>query len=169
MNRADMVRSIITWEQVSQEALRRAQDLRDQLAAMARAELENQGTAPTWRMPGLATVTLPVSKPSAAVENLPELTAWAASRMPHAVETITQIRPANLKALLAAVDLTGELPATEDGELIPGVVIRPGGIPKALTVRTDKAGAVHLTAQAEQVVASIAELLSTPIGMEDAA
>ena len=169
MNRADMVRSIITWEQVAQEALRRARELREQLTAQAQLELADQGTAPTWRMPGLATVTLPVSTAAAVVTDPVALTTWASVRMPHAVEIVTQMRSANLRALLAAVDLTGELPATEDGELIPGVVIRPGGIPKALTVRTDKAGVAHLTAQAEQVVASIAELLSTQVGAEDAA
>jgi hypothetical protein len=47
MNRAEMTRMILTWEAVATHAQTMAAELRCQLAQDARAELVEQGTAPT--------------------------------------------------------------------------------------------------------------------------
>ena len=168
MNRAEMIQAVLRWEQVAEQAKARAAALRAQLAEQARYELETQGTVASWKIPGLASVALPMSKPAAVVTNSDRLVEWARVRMPHAVEVKYQIRPASLTALLGAVDLTGELPATEDGELIPGVEIRAGGVPGTLTIRFDSDAKKSEQGEAETMVEALEELLSTQVGIEPA-
>jgi hypothetical protein len=163
-NRAELVRSILIWERAAARIADITADLRSQLAADARAEYDEQGTAPTWRLPDLATVTLPVSKTAVVVTDERELVKWAVVRRPDAIEP--RIRPASLKALLSEVVTDGELPHLEDGEFVPGVEVRPGGIPKALSVRASAEAAGVLKAEAASVLAAIAAAMGEPVGLE---
>lgn len=166
MNRAEMTRMILTWEAVAARAQTMAAELRIQLDTAARAELEEQGTAPTWRMPDLATVTLPVSKPSVVVADQTALTKWAALRLPGEVELA--IRPASLRALLRQVDADGDLIYLRDGgEVVPGLEVRPGGQPKALSIRADPAGMAQISAEADDIMAALAAALAEPVGVDN--
>jgi hypothetical protein len=168
--RADLVRSILIWDRVAASAAKVAAELREQLARDARAEYAEQGTAPTWRLPDLATVTLPVSRQTVAVADQAALTAWMATRRPEQVQTVQQIRPAGLKALLGQICVVdGDLPTLDDGELVPGLTVRPGGQPRALTLRAAPEATAVLDAEADAVLGSIAAALGEPIGLEDPA
>lgn len=163
MNRADLVRSALVWEQVAAEARRRAGEAREQLAADARAELSEQGTAPTWRMPDLATVTLPVSKESVTLADIDALTKWAAERYPSEVEMVAQIRPAWIAAIPQWTTVEGDVVCdAATGEIVPGLAVRPGGQPGALTIRASTAAKAVLAAGVEDIVAAVAGALSEP-------
>jgi hypothetical protein len=166
MTRAEITRQILTWEAVATRAQAVAAELRTQLADAARKELVEQGTAPTWRMPDLAVVTLPVSKPAVVVADQVALTQWAANHRPDEVELA--IRPASLKALLRQVEADGDvvyLPG--DGEIVPGLEPSPGGQPKSLMIRADPAGAAQIGADADDIMTAIAAALAEPAGIDN--
>lgn len=166
MNRAEMVSTILTWEAVATRAQTMAAELRGQLAEDARAELEEQGTAPSWRIADLATVTLPVSKPAVMVADPVALTKWMIARRPAEVELT--VRPASLKALLRQVGADGDLVFIPgDGEVVPGLEVRPGGQPKALTIRADPAGMAQISAEADDIMTAVAAALDEPVGVDN--
>lgn len=139
MNRAEQIQQILRLEGIATAARRLAEQHREALAEQARAELAEQGTAPTWRMPGLGVVTMPLSREAAVVADPAALLAWAAERYPTEVETIHQVRAAFQTTLLGRAVCDGDVvvdPAT--GEIVPGLAVRPGGQPRALTIRADK-------------------------------
>jgi hypothetical protein len=144
VNRSDRLQQIMRLEALAAAAKTAAADHRAELGAEAAAEFEREGTAPTWRLSDLGTITLPVSKETAYVSDARAFVEWCALRYPSEVETIAQLRPAFQAALLARLHLEGSSavdPAT--GEEVPGLAVRPGGIPKSLTIRaTPEAGAV---------------------------
>ena len=142
MNRSDLIKAVIWLDQVASQAKSEAAKLRDELAADARAEFDEQGAAPTWRIPDLATVAASVSHESAYVEHEAEFTRWVAERYPHNIAQV--VRPAFAKVLLesAAIHYHGaDLIAAdpETGEVIPGVAVRPGGVFAGLSIRPTSA------------------------------
>lgn len=166
MNRAEKIRQILTWETVAAKAQALAAELRAQLDEDARAELVGQGTAPRWDVPGLATATLAVTKPSVVVADQTALTTWMVSRRPDEVELA--IRPTSLRALLRQVDADGDLIYLRDGgEVVPGLEVRPGGEPKALTIRADPAGAAQINAEADDIMTALAAALDEPPGVDN--
>jgi hypothetical protein len=139
MNRTDRIREVLRLEGLAAAARRRADEHREHLAAEARAELEQQGTAPSWRLPDIGTVTLPLSKLTPVVADPAKLVAWAQQRYPTEVETIHQVRAAFQGALLARVLCDEDLVVDPDtGEAIPGLTVRPGGTPGQLTIRASR-------------------------------
>lgn len=142
-----------------------AADHRAELNAEAAAELEREGTAPTWRLADLGTVTLPVSKETAYVAAPQAFIEWCMQRYPSEVETVVQLRPAFQAALLQRLHLEGDSavdPAT--GEEVPGLAVRPGGTPKSLSIRpTPEAGAVFAEV-GRQMLASLLESTEVPGG-----
>lgn len=159
-----MTRQILTWEAVAAQAQARATQLRLQLAEDARAELDEQGTAPTWRIPGVATVTLPVTRSTVVVGDPVALTQWMVSRRPDEVELA--IRKASLTALLRQVEVDGDLIFLPGGEVVPGLATRPGGEPRALTIRADPAGAAQIAAEADDIMAALSAALDEPVGVD---
>lgn len=144
MNRSERLTQIMRLEALAAAAKTAAADHRAELGAEAAAEFEREGTAPTWRLSDLGTVTLPVSKQAAYVADPKAFIEWCALRYPSEVETIAQLRPAFQAALLARLHLEGTSavdPTT--GEEVPGLAVRPGGIAKSLSIRpSPEAGAV---------------------------
>ena len=159
MNRIERIQEILRLEGVATAARRQAEQRRAELDAEARAELEAQGTAPTWRIPGLGTVSLPVSKEAAVVADTAAFAAWCAQRHSANVETVTVVRPAFQAALLARVVCDGDVVVDPDtGEAIPGLAVRPGGQPRALTIRADRDVTRAAAELGEQMLESMALL-----------
>lgn len=149
MNRTEVVTRIVFYDQVAAKAKEAAQALRETLALDARAEFEEQGTAPTWRIPDVATVATAVTHESAALVNERAFVAWVAQRFPTEVETIQRARPAWMAPYLSTLVASGEDavdPAT--GEVVPGIAMRPGGNFAGVSIRP--------TAQGKAVIGAVA-------------
>lgn len=137
MTRADMVREILRLEGLAHAATLAAVDLRTQLADLARAEYTEHGTAPSWRLPGIGSVVLPISQEAPVVANERALVAWLQERHPDAVEV--KPRPSSVTALKRRLRCDGDLVVIADtGEIVPGMTVRPGGEPKSLTITAEK-------------------------------
>lgn len=160
MNRAETVRQALIWEAAARKAYARAAVWRGQLDADARAELAEQGTAPTWRLPQLATVTLPVSQESIVVSDAEALTKWVQANHPDEVETVTRVRPAFEQRLLAEAEPDGDVVTDGEGTVVPGLSVRPGGVPQSLRFVPTRDAKQVLGEAAEQVLARVAEALS---------
>lgn len=138
MNRAEHVTTIARLEALATEATQRAAALRSALAADAAAEWAEQGTAPTWRMPDIGTVTLPVSKTNVSVTDHTQLASWVSRTWPSEVELA--VRPAFMTALKARMVCDEDVVVDgKTGEIVPGVTVRPGGEPRGLTIRLEPA------------------------------
>lgn len=136
MNRAERLQELLRLDGLIAAAKDRAGEHRIALATEAAGEYEREGMAPTWRWPDLGTVILPISKETPVVADAEALVEWCRQRYPSELETFVRVRPAFQDALLKRAQPMGESamdPAT--GELIPGMGVRPGGVPRALTIR----------------------------------
>ncbi len=136
MNRADLTKGVLLYEQLADAAKAKAAAFRRELETAATAEYEQQGMAPSWRLPLIGQVILPVSETAIVVTDEAALTKWVADRYPEQVEQVTRIRPAYAAGLTKrlAVD-EGAVFDPQSGEAVPGVEVRQGGQPKALTIR----------------------------------
>lgn len=133
MNRADMSRQVLLWDQLAAAAKDRSAALRQQLQTSAAEEYAAQGMAPTWRLPGVGTVSMPVTQDQIVVVDEAALCDWVERRTPALVETIRRVQPNHLANILAntvAADGVVLDPAT--GEVVPGLEARAGGQPLAL-------------------------------------
>jgi hypothetical protein len=157
-----VVRQALIWEAAAKKAYARAARWREQLDADARAELAEQGTAPTWRLPDLAMVTLPVSKETVVVADLDRLAKWVQSTHPTEVETVVQVRPAFVTRLLAVARVDGELAVDGEGTVIPGLSVRPGGVPQTLRFTPTPEARLVLGEAAERVLDLVAVSLHLP-------
>ncbi len=135
MNRTSITQAVIWLDQLAAKAKAESAKLRDQLSADARAELEEQGTAPTWRLPDVATISTAVSHQSVVVTDEKAFAEWAEKRYPTEVETVKVIRPVWRTHLLATAMAEGEAVCLPDGEVIPGLAVRPGGGFAGVTIR----------------------------------
>lgn len=153
MNRTDRVREVLRLEGLAAAAKKRAAEHRAALDAEARAELDQHGTAPSWRMPGIGTVALPVSTEAPVIDDIAALTKWCRERHPSEVETVEQIRPAFQAALLARLVCDGDVVVDPDtGEIVPGMAVRRGGMPMSLTIRPSREVRDEYTAAGERLV-----------------
>ena len=119
MNRADIARGIAFCEAM-------AKRLRAALATDAENEYAEQGTVPTWRLPGI-TVVGSTTHPTVEVTDEDAFVKWVAERYPTEVETVVRVRPAWKQRFLQDVAERGDPPCDEYGEVIPGLQWRPGG------------------------------------------
>lgn len=157
MSRADTVKKILVLEQFAAEAKHLAGLHRAALDADARAEYTEQGAAPTWRMPDIATITLPISKQAIEVSDPAALMAWVQHNHPGEIETTTttRVRPSFLTALLGRVISDEGLPVYKDtGEVLPGLTVQQAGRPRALSIKAEP-GVKAI------VGAAVAEMLGT--------
>jgi hypothetical protein len=163
MNRSDRFQEVMRLEGLAAAARAAAAEHRIALNAEATAEYEREGMAPTWRWPDIGTVILPVSKEAPTVQDAAALVAWCRERYPSEVETLAQIRPAFQAALMKRAVVDGQAvvdPVT--GEVMPGLGVRPGGVPKALAIRP--------TPEAEALFAAVGRrLLADLLGVPDSA
>lgn len=159
MNRTDRVREILRLEGLADAAKKRAAEHRAALDAEARTELEQHGTAPSWRLPDIGTVTLPLTKEAPVIADIEALTKWCLERHPDEVETVHQVRASFQAALLARVVCDGDVvvdPAT--GEIVPGVAVRVGGVPQSLSIRPSRTARAAYAAAAAELLDGLALL-----------
>lgn len=160
MNRAEMTRRVLLLEAAAAELTARAKTIRDDLNADARAEYEEQGSAQTWRFE-IGTWSQGVSKEAATVTDGAELVGWVKRRYP--TEIVEVINPAFQRALLGRLSPAGEVvsdPAT--GEVVPGLGVRPGGVP--LTLRFKPNGDAQ--AVADHAAFALVEQVTGALGIE---
>lgn len=131
MNRIETVQEVLRLEGIAAAATARAGKYRDELDTQAREELAEQGTAPTWRLPELGTIALPVSKAAVYVSDIDALKKWVEANRPSEITTVTEIRASYQRALLDAVVATPD-GVLLNGEVVPGLSVRPGGVPQSL-------------------------------------
>jgi hypothetical protein len=167
MNRADRLQQIMRLEALAAAAKSAAADHRAELGAEAAAEFEREGTAPTWRLTDLGTITLPVSKETAYVHDPGALVEWCMSRYPSEVQTIAQLRPAFQAALLARLHIEGSSAVdTATGEEVPGLAVRPGGIAKSLSIRPSPEASAVFAEVGRQMLERLLAPAETPGGAE---
>lgn len=144
MNRTERLQEVLRLDGIASAARNRAQEHRAALTDDARAEFEREGAAPTWRVADIGTITLPVSKEEPFVVNSTTFLAWCKERYPDQVEHIEQVRGAFQASLLAGAFVEeGDVVDGQSGEIVPGLAVRPGGLPRSLTIRaTPEARAV---------------------------
>ena len=82
MNRKDLIARYIWLDQVAKAAGDAKRVLAAELNADARAEYEEQQTASTWRIPGMATVPQSVTNDAVVVKDEPKFVDWVARRFP---------------------------------------------------------------------------------------
>lgn len=135
-----------------------AKRLRAALTADAESEYREQGTVPTWRLPGI-TVTGSTAHPTVAITNEATFVAWVAHRYPTEVETvvITRARPAWQKRFLDEVATRGAA-CDDQGEEVPGLEWRPGGGFGGITLRVDSTTKALIREHADEIVAGVRPL-----------
>lgn len=163
MNRRERVEAVVRLEGIAAAATERAAQLRQDLETEARTELAEQGSAPSWRLPGLGTVTLAVTREAAYVADPAVFMAWVKARFPG--EIVEQVRPSFQTALLAEVICDGEACECHDrvavhpgtGEIVPGLAVRPGGLPRSLSFRMDRQVKAEAVTDAEAIIGGLIE------------
>lgn len=169
MNRFEMIRQALLWEQVAAAAKAKAAKFREELTQDAQAEYAEQGTAPTWRLPDIGTVSLPVSKETVYVADEQAFLDWAQQFHSGEVETVTRVR-ASFRALLLA-ECRGEddmVVWMREGALVPGLAVRPGGQPQSLSFRPSTAAKEVAAAGAQHLVESLEQSIGEPIVLAEA-
>lgn len=158
MNRTETTTAIIWLEQLIAQAKSESGKLRDQLGADAKAELDEHGVAPTWRIPDVATISLAVSKQTVYVSDEVAFAAWVQQRYPE--QTEVKVRPAWTQVFTERHVLVEPEGLTDSatGEIVPGLAVRPGGLPMSLTIRP--------SADAKAVFAAVAETSLRKLALE---
>jgi hypothetical protein len=127
---------VLRLEGVAAAATARALVYRNELTTEARAELEREGSAPTWRIPDMATISLGVSKEAVYVSNEVALLEWVTDRYPDQVVTVEQVRLVFRNRLLDEAIINGNNAVDKTtGEIIRGVAVRAGGVAGSLSIR----------------------------------
>ena len=163
MNRTKIVQGCIWLDQLIAKAREERAKLACMLSADARAEFEEQGTAPTWRVQDVATVAASVSHPSAYVCDEKAFAEWVGKRFETEVETVTRVRPVWQAAFLSGVQAEGEMAFMPDGEVVPGVAVRPGGEFTGVSIRATAAAKEVFGALASHNLRELAARTDEPV------
>jgi hypothetical protein len=152
MNRRDAVFAAAYLEQVAANLTARAALLREGLEADARAEYEEQATAPTWRIPDVATVSGSVSRPGVSVVSPDHFAQWVANRYP--TEAVVSVRPSWQRAFLASgvETVDGDVCDKKTGEIVPGLCPRAGGEFRSISIKVTPDAAALFAKVAEHTV-----------------
>ena len=159
MNRSDTIARVVWLDQVAAAVKEARRALVDDLEADARADYEEQGTADTWRVKGVATVPWSTTNDAVVVDSEPRFVEWVQQRYPTEVEVI--IRPAFRKLLLGElIHVSGDV-CHIDGEVVPGVGFKPGGEFIGVSVRA--------TPEAKQAFGAVARATLLELAAKDGA
>ena len=163
-NRFERVRRVLIWESVAREAMEKAAAERAELDAAARKELEDEGTAPTWRIPDVGTVSLPVSVEKPFVADEAAFLEWVRKAAEDEVEHIERVRPAFAAVVLQRVDAVTDYCIDPDtGEVIPGLGVRPGGHPQPLRFLPSKDAKAVAAAGAKALLDDVEKRIGGPV------
>jgi hypothetical protein len=164
--RALLVQQAVFWDAVAEQAAARAADQRRLLFEQAREEFEQERIAPTWRIPGLGTVPLALSADRVDVADEAVYTAWVAERHPEQIETIVRVRPAFDNVLRKGAAKRGAA-CTAEGDVIPGLLFVPGGLPKSIAIRASEAAKGDAAELAVVVLDGLLEARPAPAALSD--
>lgn len=135
MNRADLTKQVLLFEQLAAAAKAKAAVARQQLDEQAREELATQGMAPTWRLPQVGTISLPVSQESIYIADGNALMDWLERNQPAAINRIRAINPQWQAKLEKSFVIAGDAVVdSSTGEVVPGYGVRRGGLAMALRI-----------------------------------
>lgn len=147
---------VMRLEGLATAATAAARALRDELDTEARDEYARTAAAPTWRMSDLGTATLPITKEAVAVADINALLAWTRERHPEQIRTVEEVEPAFQSWLIAnCVRADGAAVHPETGEVVPGLTVRPGGVPRSLSWRPEPATRVLFVQYGEALLAEL--------------
>lgn len=139
MSRLDDLREVLWLEALASEALAEAGKRRAKLQLDAEAEYKRDGHAGTWNFPEIAKVILPVSRTAVVVTDAAKFQRWVEDYHPAEIVTTSEVRPSFQKNLIENVaDSDGDvvfMPGS--GEVIPGLGVRAGGTPRAITIKAE--------------------------------
>jgi hypothetical protein len=138
LNKAEMVKTAFFWDKVAEDAKSRADQIRGEMTALARAELERDGVAPTWRIPGFGTLSLGIEQDSVAVIDERAYLKWVERAHPSEVETVTRVRQVWGSHYLKYLAKRGAV-IDDEGTVVPGLEFRPGGAPRGVAIRAEPA------------------------------
>lgn len=148
MNRSDVVKALAACEAL-------AAGLRQALNDDALAEFAEQGTAPTWRMPGY-TVTASLTKDAVLVADPVAWLKFVKLAYPAAVQE--RVNPQWERDFLTRQVRREDPPSDTDGTVIPGLEFQPGGRIKAVSVLPAPETKAHLARAAAEIVAGLRPL-----------
>lgn len=136
MNRADLTKTVLLYEQLAAAAREKAAVARAELDRQAKDELTTQGMAPTWRLADVGTISLPVSQESVYIADGNALMDWVAAREPvSAIDLVRCINPQYQRDLERRLAISGDVVVDKaTGEVVPGYGVRRGGLPMALRI-----------------------------------
>lgn len=170
MNRTERLQEVLRLEGLAAAATARAKTYREELAFEARDELAREGSAPTWRIQDLATITLAVSKETPYILDEHLLLTWCKQRYPEHVEAVEQVKGAFRARLLVDAVISGDSVVDgATGEVVPGAAVRPGGQPQSLTIRPSQAARTVFAAMGERTLEDILAGPDEPQGHLDVA
>lgn len=153
MNRQQTLQALAWLQQISARAKAEADNLKQQLADEARAEFEEQGTAPTWRFPDVGRVSTAVSRPAVSVSDEEAFTKWVRARYAHECEVVTRVKPAWQADFLERVSASADVACDPDtAEVVPGLTIRRGGTFVGVSVTFEPAAKAVFAAVADKAL-----------------
>jgi hypothetical protein len=176
VNEQDLTKEIARREALAAAWRDSAGQLRQELEQRALAEHQRHGGGFTLNFRDLGKVVLPVTTEAPVIADAEPLVKWVKARYPENVETAEQVRPAFQKWLVenatvvdvghpddnrVAVDRVVVDPQT--GEVIPGMKVREGGQPRALTITVNRdAKALYASWAAAEVDRALADEYGQP-------
>lgn len=170
MNRFDRAREIARREALAAAWSDSARTLRNELDTEAREEYAANGNGITWTWRDFGQVTLPLSNEAIVVTDIDVLKKWVKEHHPEQIRTVEEVWPAFQTHLIKNGVITAEGvkdPAT--GDVVPGLGVRPGGVPRALTVTVDKdAKQLYANYAAQEVARALAAEYGQQDGDTDA-
>lgn len=153
VDRAALARQGAFWTAVAAAAKTRAEAARHQLDQVAAAEYARDRIAPTWRIPGLGTVPFGTTRAEVVVADAAKYLAWVAERHPTEVESrVREAFDIRLRRVLAD---RGEPLCDDEGTVIPGLRYEPGGMPRGVSIRPDRAAKERFAEAAEELLAGV--------------
>jgi hypothetical protein len=102
-------------------------DLRAAITKRATSRWREDGAAPTYRVPNLGTVSLPIPQPKVVVDDMDAFASWCADHYPHQVTCVVTISD-------IAPDYLGET-IDKAREIAPTDVVRGGVVPAPAFVK----------------------------------
>jgi hypothetical protein len=155
VNRADLTKQVLLYDQLAAAAKAKAAEARELLDTAAREELSSQGMAPTWRLPDIGTISLPVTQEAIYICDGNALMDWLQAREPYAIDLVRAINPQHQRDLEKRLIISGEdVVDTATGEVVPGYGVRRGGLPLALSIRPTGEAKAIMRRHADGLLAS---------------
>jgi hypothetical protein len=164
VNRFDRAREVARREALAAAWADSARTLREELDAEAREEYAANDNGVTWMWRDFGRVTLPLSEETIVVTDIDLLRKWVKEHHPEQIRVVEEVWPAFQTHLLKNGVITGEgVQDPETGSVVPGLAVRPGGVPKALTITVDKdAKRLFANYAAQEVERALAAEYGTP-------